>query len=53
MKNNKGMILIGFVLTIIVSLAISMTFNTGLFDYAKDVATETNQALELEQKMNR
>lgn len=56
MKSQKGITLIALVITIIVMLilvavTITIAVNGGLFNYAKEAATQTNGALANEQNI--
>lgn len=53
MRSQKGITLIALVITIIVMLilvavTITMAVNGGLFDYASDATTKTNEAIKAE-----
>ena len=53
MRAEKGITLIALVITIIVMLilvavTITMAVNGGLFDYASDATTKTNEAIKAE-----
>lgn len=56
MKSQKGITLIALVITIIVMLilvavTITMAVNGGLFDYAREAGTKTNDATAAEQTL--
>lgn len=55
-KKQRGITLIALVITIIVmlilvSVTITIAVNGGLFNYAKDAVTKTNQAKDAEQEL--
>ena len=56
MRSEKGITLIALVITIIVMLilvavTITMAVNGGLFNYAKNATTQTNNAIANEQRL--